>query len=54
MKDERRKCGNCRFHKYDSKIDLWFCENPESEWYTDWTEYNYECDDFEDRKDGTK
>ncbi len=48
MKDEKI-CGKCKHH-FCTKGD-WHCDNPESEYYTDYTEYNDGCDDFESRNE---
>lgn len=47
MKNENEVCGKCKYHQYDNICDLWFCGNPDSEYYTDWTEYKFECNEFE-------
>lgn len=43
-------CGTCKYHEPES-IDVgWVCVNPESEYYTDWTEYNDCCEEYEERE----
>ena len=52
-------CGECKWHKgtvrrtYDSDyyyetVD-WFCDNKDSDYYTDYTEYADTCECFEQR-----
>lgn len=46
-------CGKCRYHKPDSShggdIKEWYCNNEDSEYYTDYTEYTDSCEEFEER-----
>ena len=41
-------CGHCKYHRTDRDGD-WYCANPDSDYYTDWTEYNDGCEDGEER-----
>lgn len=43
-------CGTCKYHKHESVDDGWVCVNPESEYCTDWTEYDDWCIDWEWRE----
>ena len=45
----REVCGTCRFCRYDSEEDDWYCDNPESDDYTEWVRYEYGCDEYEGR-----
>ena len=48
MKEEC--CGTCNYHKnYTGTDDGWVCVNPDSDYYTDWTEYNDRCDEWEEK-----
>ena len=40
-------CGKCMHHRYED--GEWICNNPDSECYGCYTEYNDECDEFEER-----
>ena len=40
-------CGKCIHHRYED--GEWICTNPDSECYGCYTEYNDECDEFEER-----
>lgn len=40
-------CGFCTHHHKEN--DEWICENPDSECYGCYTEYNDDCDSFESR-----
>ena len=42
-----KMCGKCIHHRY--KDGEWICTNPDSECYGCYTEYNDECDEFEER-----
>ena len=52
---DKECCGLCRFHwKDDSPIGCvsdgdWYCGNTQSEWYGEYTPYEHECEDFEER-----
>ena len=47
-------CGKCKHHKAviirgkNCHLD-WFCDNEDSEYYTDYTGYSDGCDEFEER-----
>ena len=41
-------CGTCKYHTKE-KDGSWICANPDSEYYTDWTEYSDRCDEHEER-----
>ena len=40
-------CGNCRYHRSDGNGD-WICSNPDSEYFTDWTDYMDWCLEYEE------
>lgn len=46
---EEKICGLCKWHRTDEDGD-WQCMNPDSEYYTDWTEYKDGCEEQESRK----
>ena len=48
--DEREGCGTCKWHKKDNDGDGWICTNPNSEYYVEWTEYNDNCEEWEERE----
>ena len=41
-------CGTCKWHKNDN--GGWICTNPDSEYYSDWTEYGEQCEEWEDKE----
>ena len=47
MKDTEEICGKCIHHR--KRNEEWICDNPESECYGCYTEYNDSCNDFEER-----
>lgn len=48
--NEERICGRCRHHKHEDIDDGWVCVNPDSECFSDWTEWGDSCEDFEERE----
>lgn len=40
-------CGTCRYHRNDGTD--WVCINQDSEYYSDWTEYGDQCEEWEER-----
>jgi len=51
MRDKEECCGTCRYHKPDGTFpDDWVCTNPDSDNYSEWTEYEDTCDEWESRK----
>ena len=49
MYDEKECCGKCRYASVDHEL-LFTCNNEDSEYYTDYTEYDYGCDYFEPKE----
>ena len=49
MKDDRC-CGNCKYHTYEDVSQGYVCCNDNSEYVTDWTDYEHCCDEYEDRE----
>jgi len=43
-------CGECKWHAYENASQGWVCTNPDSEYLTDWTDYSFSCDEWEERK----
>ena len=43
-------CGNCKYHQIDEECDDWMCCNPESDYYGAYTNYNYRCEDIEEKE----
>lgn len=41
-------CGTCRYHR-KNEWEEWYCHNPESDYYTDYTAYDDSCYDWEER-----
>ncbi len=42
-------CGNCKWQRYEKDSQSWVCTNMDSEYVSDWTEYNHTCDQWEER-----
>lgn len=49
MYDEKECCGKCRYASIDHEL-LFTCNNEDSDYYTDYTEYDYGCDYFEPKE----
>lgn len=47
---ERRCCGTCAYHQFESVDDGFVCVNDESEYLSDWTDFNHFCDAYEERR----
>ena len=45
----RKCCGTCRWHRHEDISDDWVCANGESDYCTDWTDYDHCCEDWERR-----
>lgn len=45
---ENECCGKCEYHKH--KDGEWICDNPASEYYSDWTGYSDNCPEYESRE----
>lgn len=41
MMKKNECCGTCRWHEHEDIDDGWVCVNPESEYCTDWTDYEH-------------
>jgi hypothetical protein len=42
-------CGTCCWHEHENEHDEFVCTNQESEYYSDYTYYEFSCDDYESR-----
>lgn len=47
----RKCCGTCRWHRHEDISDDWVCANGESDYCTDWTDYDHCCEDWEEREE---
>ena len=47
--DEERCCGTCRYHRHEDVDDGWVCVNADSDFCTEWTDYEDCCDEWETR-----
>lgn len=47
--DKEKCCGTCKWHQHESVDDGWVCVNSDSEYCTDWTDYEDGCDEWEGR-----
>lgn len=46
----QRHCGTCKYHQHEDVDDGWVCVNNDSVNFTEWTEYNDSCEDWEERE----
>lgn len=49
MKNNEKCCGTCKWHKHEPIDDGWVCVNADSDHCTDWTDYDYCCEEWEER-----
>lgn len=49
--NEKKVCGTCKYHQFESVDEGYVCVNGESEYLSDWTEYGHSCSEWEG-KDG--
>ena len=47
----RKCCRTCRWHSHEDISDGWVCVNDESDYCTDWTDYDHCCEDWEEREE---
>ena len=50
MFDEKQCCGTCRYHAHEDIDDGWVCVNGDSDYVADWTDYDFCCDEWEERE----
>lgn len=43
-------CGTCKYHGYEHTSKGWVCENEESDYFSDWTEYEDGCEEWEGKE----
>ena len=48
--NEKRCCGTCKWHQYDDSGDDFVCANTGSEYWTDYTDYEDGCEEWEGRQ----
>lgn len=46
----RKCCGTCRWNSHEDISDSWVCVNGESDYCTDWMDYDHCCEDWEERE----
>lgn len=42
-------CGTCRYHEHENVTDGWVCVCDQSEYVTEWMDYNFCCDKYDGR-----
>ncbi len=47
--DDKDCCGTCKYHKFEDIDNGFVCVNSDSEYVTDWTEYDFYCDEYKRR-----
>ena len=48
--NEEKCCGTCKWHQHEDITDGWVCVNADSDYYTDFTDYEHSCEEWEGRK----
>ena len=43
----KKICGECKWHEKEDYAFSWICCNNESDYVTDWTDYNHTCEFWE-------
>ena len=41
-------CGTCRWHRFDDGFRDWACTNDDSDYCADFTDYAFQCDEYEE------
>ncbi len=49
--NDERCCGTCAYHEFED-VD-WICNCPTSDNYTDWTDHECTCPDWEEKDEST-
>jgi len=49
MPDEIKVCGTCLYNKFDRSESFYYCGNERSDYYTDLTHYNDDCEHWEQK-----
>ena len=49
MMAKERCCGTCKYHEHEDISDGFVCVNGDSDFVTDWTDYNFCCEEYEER-----
>lgn len=49
-KSKDQCCGTCKWHQHESVDDGWVCVNDDSEYCTDFTDYDHTCLDWESKE----
>lgn len=44
-------CGNCKYNEYELKSDDYVCGNTDSEFYSDYIDFENSCDEFCEREE---
>lgn len=50
--ETERCCGTCKYHEFEDFDNGWVCVNDASEFVADWTEYDFVCEEWEEKDDG--
>ncbi len=46
---ETKCCGTCKWHIRETTYGEFVCDNSESDVYSDWTDYDHCCEEWEER-----
>ena len=46
-----KRCGTCKWHKFENISDGFVCVNSDSDYCADWTEYGDSCEEWEKRNE---
>ena len=48
--EDKECCGTCKWHLKPHYEDDYICCNGDSDYCSDWTDYNHCCDEYEERE----
>ena len=46
----KKCCGTCMHHQKDDFAEDYVCTNDRSDEFADWTDFEYCCDEYEERE----
>lgn len=50
MENKCKCCGTCKWHFFERENKDWACVNKDADDYTDFTEYEHCCEEWEERE----
>lgn len=47
--DKEKCCGTCKYHEHEDISNGWVCVNDDSDFVADFTDYDFCCEEYEER-----